>query len=412
MSPEVVAARSAIESLRSGVPSRHAVAQLGTTQTEIKVRFDQALDAVANGRAARPLVVAASFGGGKTHLLHYLQSVAERERFVTGYLVVSPEMPLGNGHVVLKALAESARAPGRTGKALRALTTDLRTETAAFGDLRRWAQVAPVADRFRALLHLYEACVGDDLLRAQILDDFEGKPLLKTLIRQKLREIGEAASYDLRGPRNALLAHDRIRLYARFVRACGCRGLVVLFDELERVAKFSVKQRIAAYQEMGWWREVAEEEGSGILPVFAMTRGFVEETVTGGTRDEQRFPPTAPGFTPDERDQQALTGIALLKEPYRCLLELPGPEQMEQVKYRIQSIYEQAYRTQPPALAEKRQDVLTSVRSEIRRWITQWDLHRYYPEYAPQVEADAIQFDTSPIADEALPPDDEEESAP
>jgi len=413
MDLNVVEARSAIESLRSGVPSRHAVAQLGTTQSDIKERFVEALHALKSGEAARPLVVSANFGGGKSHLLNYLRTLAERERFVTSYVVVSPEMPLGNAHLVLKAIAENAKAPDRVGKALRALTSDQRTDTAAFADLRLWARgETTLDDRFRALLHLYEASVGDDEFRLRILDDFEGKPLLKTLVRQKLKEIGELGGYDLRAsPRNPLLAHDRIRLYARFVRACGCHGLIVLFDELERVAKFSIRQRLLAYEEMGWWKEAAEQAGSAVLPVFAVTRNFKEETVTGGTRDEQRFQSSVLGYAQDERDQRALAGIALFKDPYYFSLEPPDPEQMEEIKYRLKNIYEQAYGITVPILPPDRQDVSTTVRSEIRRWITQWDLHRHYPQYAARIETGEITFDASEIADDTLPPDDDEDES-
>jgi hypothetical protein len=389
MSPEMVLARSAIESLRSGVPSRHAVTQLGTTQQEIKTQFDAALDALTEGRVVQPIVIVANFGAGKSHLLEYLQSVAAQQQFVTSYVVVSPEMPLGNAHGVLKALAESAQAPERLGKALHALAFDFNTTSQEFARLRLWAREADIQDRFRALLHLYEEFRADQEFRIQILEDFEGKPLLKTTIRQRLKELGELAAYDLGSPRNAFLAHDRIRLLAQFYRACRCKGLVVLFDELERIAKFSLNQRIAAYRELGWWAEVAAQAGSAILPVFAMTDNFLDEVVFGGKSDVQRFVSSVLG-SQDERDQQATQGIELLRKhsPLRS-----APEHDEEIKYRIKSLYELAYGVRVPALPKEGQDVRTTIRSEIRRWITLWDLHRYYPEYAPQVEEESLTFD-------------------
>jgi hypothetical protein len=123
MTPEVVQARSAIESLRSGVPSRDAVRQLGTTQHDVRERFEESLDAIARGGAASPLILSATFGAGKTHLLEYLQTLAEQEGFVTSYVVISPEMPLGNAQLVVKSLSETARPrtdrPGASGGRLR-----------------------------------------------------------------------------------------------------------------------------------------------------------------------------------------------------------------------------------------------------------------------------------------------------
>ncbi|MGI4789550.1 MAG: BREX system ATP-binding domain-containing protein [Janthinobacterium lividum] len=388
MNAEVVTARSAIESLRSGVPSRHAAARLGTTQRDIQEQFQTALSAAGQGIGAAPLVISANFGAGKSHLLGYLASLAERENFVTSYVVISPEMPLGYGHLVLKAIAETAHAPNRTGKALPTLMADLPTASVEYQQLRDWARESKITDRFNALLTLYQEFRAEGELRSQILLDFEGKPLLKTLIRKHLKEIGQAADYDLSTPANPLLAHDRIRLLAQAYRAGGCRGLVVLFDEVERIAKFSLKQRIAAYKELDWWRQAAEAENSFLLPVFATARGFLEETVTGGTRDAARFVPGESGYG----------GIDLLKQ--FLLLDAPTREEEEDIKYRVKGLYEEAYGIGVPALP--RTDVRTSIRSEIRRWIAQWDILRFYPDYRPQMIEDTMQFDSSAIADEDL----------
>ncbi len=404
MSPEMMLARSAIESLRSGVPSRDAVAQLGTTQRDVKERFEEAMDAIAEGQGVGPLLISATFGAGKTHLLEYLQTLAEQEGFVTSYAVISPEMPLGNGHLVVKTLSEAARAPGQTGKALRALAAGLKTDSDAYRDLLAWARDANIDDRFRALLHLYEAFRADEEFRVQILNDFEGRPLLKTMIKNRLKQINEAAAYDLSGPRNAMLAHDRIRLLAQFFRACDCKGWVILFDEMERVAKFSLNQRLAAYSELGWWRRAAELAGSALLPVFTTASGFAAESVTGGTHDELRL--AGSGHTEDERDQLARYGIELLKAPFR--LESPTPEQEEEIKYRVKAIYESAYDTPVSDLPEMRRDVRTSIRSEIRRWITLWDLHRYYPSYRAEVAVEALPFDPTAISDADIVAEDED----
>ena len=406
MSPEVVEARSAIESLRSGVPSRDVVAQLGTTQHDVRERFQEGLDALAAGEGTSPIVISATFGAGKTHLLNYLQALAEREGFVTSYAVISPEMPLGNAHLAVKALSEAAVAPGQTGKAMRALAAGLRTDSEAYKELQNWARNATIDDRFRALLHLYESFRADEEFRVQILNDFEGRAILKTILKNRLKQISQSAAYDLSGPRNAFLAHDRIRLLAQFFRASGCKGWVILFDEMERVGKFSLNQRLAAYSELGWWREAAEQVGSALLPIFTTASGFVSEAITGGTHDEQRL--SSGGFAQDERDQYARRGIDMLKAPFR--LVSPTREQEAEIEYRVKSIYEAAYGGTVPELPRARGDVRTSIRSEMRRWITLWDLHRYYPAYRPEVSVGEIHFDPTAIADTDIAPDEEDEA--
>lgn len=403
MNPEVVEARSAIESLRSGVPNRNVVAQLGTTQQDVKERFEESLDAIAEGKGVSPIVISATFGAGKTHLLNYLQTIAEREGFVTSCAIISPEMPLGNAHLVVKALCDAAHAPNQNGKALRALATGLKTDSDAYLHLQDWAKTASIDDRFRGLLRLYEAYRADEEFRVEILNDLEGRPILKTILKNRLKQINEAAAYDLNGPKNPLLAHDRIRLLAQFFHACGCKGWVVLFDELERVSKFSFGQRLAAYSELGWWREAAEQNGSRILPIFTTASGFVAESVTGGTCDEQRL--ASSGFSQDERDRLAKVGIELLKSPFR-LSSLTLDQEVE-ILYRVKSVYERAYGVTVAPFTETRRDVRTSIRSELRRWITLWDIQRYYPNYQASVAVDDLHFDTTNIADTDIIQEDE-----
>lgn len=411
MNPEAVAARRAIESLRSGVPSRYAVAQLGTTQFEIKLRFQEDLDSLVEGKSVAPLVIAANFGAGKTHLLEYLQTLAERMNCVTSYVVVSPEMPLGNAHGVLKAIVESSRAPGRTGKALRALFADFSTASPEYAGVREWARTAGLQDSFNAVLHLYAEFRADESFRAQLLEDIEGKVLPKTILKGRLKEIGQAAAYDLgrmQGSRKSPeLAHQRIRLLAQLYRAAGCHGVVILFDELERIAKFSLKQRAAAYQELAWWQQAAQRTGGAILPVFAMTEEFLDSYITGGKRDAQKFVSAALGQAVDEREEHASRGIDLLTS--YALLSSPDSRQIEEIKYRVKALYETAYGA-PVCAVDTRAD-RTSIRSEIRRWITLWDLQRYDPDYVPQIREEALRFDESEISDETLSTGDEEGGA-
>ncbi len=392
--------RAAIEGLRSGVPSRHAVAQLGTTQTAIREAFELAMTAVEQGESGRALVVRANFGFGKTHLLEYLQSVADARNFVTSYVVAGPEMPLGSGHVVLKSLAENARAPQRTGKALRALASELRPHSPQFAELRSWADdLEGLSDRFRAMLHLYEEFTSDPEFLVGILGDFEGKPVAKTVLNQKLKELNAAAAYDLKGgPRNQALAHDRIQVFAQMLRACGSHGLVVLIDEVERIAHFSKKQRLAAYEELGWWARVARQPGSRILPVLAMTSTFATSVVY---EDEQRLVGPQKGlFGGDERDELAREGIQLLKDGLP--LTEPTEAEVESMRYRIKALYQEAYRMAVPDYPDDHYERTTPIRQRIRRWITQWDLHRFYPEEAPEIEVEDVVFDEREIGDDEL----------
>lgn len=401
MNEEQVEARGAIEALRSGVPSRHAVRRLGTTQEEIDAEFERRLDEVEAGGCVEPLVFSANFGAGKSHLLNHLSVRAADRRFVHAYLVVSPETPPGNPHLVLKAIADAAEAPGREGPALEALTSDLHTDSKRYADLRLWVRDAGLNDRFAAILLLYEEFAADEEFRLSLLRDLQGDPVKVMDLRQRLKEIKQASGFDLRGQKQALLAHDRIRLLARFFRMCTGKGLVVFFDEMERLAVFPSKQRHAAWQELGWWRQLAQEEGSGIVPVFAIASGLLDgptKTDTDSFRDGAKA-----GQSADEQ-RLALAGIEMLERP--LWLGTPTAEQRQSIELRVKSLYEEAYGVQTAPL-EARRDVATTIRSEIRRWITLWDMQRYYPQYEASLVERELLLGASEIPETAFASDDE-----
>jgi hypothetical protein len=399
---EQVHARSAVEALRSGVPSPLAVRQLGTTQDHIRDLFDERMDAVEDGRAIGPLVISADFGAGKSHLLNYLRARAADRGFVTTLAVVSPEMPLGNAHVVLKAIAEGAAAPGRAGEAATALASELRTGSEGFAELRRWSRNAGIDERFTALLHLFEELRADEEFRSRIIGDFEGRPISLTEIRQQIKEIGQAAAYALKGRdrKNALLAHDRIRLLAQLYRTCGCKGWVVLFDELERMSVFTIKQRLVCWDELGWWRQAAQEAGTALIPVFA---GVIPALIDKAVLDRPRFESQTRLVDGDSRDERCLDGIDMVVQRPE-ILSRPTAQQKEAIKYRVKEIYERAYGVQMPDVPG-REDVVQTIRSEIRRWITRWDLHRLDPGYQASIDEERIETDTREVPDEMMPSD-------
>ncbi len=396
-------ARGALEALRSGVPSRHAVEQLGTTQAHIRTQFESSLAAIASGEAVKPLVLSATFGGGKSHLLNYLKTLAASQGFVTSIVVVGPEMPLGMPHVVLKAIADAAEAPGRTGRAIRELSSDLSTGSSDFAELRLWAREAGLEPRFPALLHLFEEFRADEEFRQRILGDFEGNPIPLREIRARLKDLGQAAGYALKATKNALLAHDRIRLLAHYFRACRCKGWVILFDELERFPEFAVKQRLAAWVELGWWEHLANSTSSAILPVFAIASGHIDEAIT---KDAPSFRASASDADIQEREDFGRRGIALLNSATRILS--PTREQDEQILFKVKAIYEEAYGVTVAGSLARKPGTSSTIRSEIRRWITNWDLQRYYPDYTPAMTEENVEFDSSEIGDHVMAHDDEE----
>src|ERR1039458_9218445 len=118
LSQDLVATRRAIEAVRSGVPSRDAVAVLGSGQPEAEDRFTALLEQVAERTAPEAgspgLLLGGGFGAGKSHLLTHLGHLAASSGFVVSTVVISKETPLHDPAKVFRAAVESAVAPDRS----------------------------------------------------------------------------------------------------------------------------------------------------------------------------------------------------------------------------------------------------------------------------------------------------------
>jgi hypothetical protein len=381
----------------------HAVDEIGTTHSAVDGQFRAALENVKAGQGADPIGFSARFGSGKTHLLEYLQGVAIRAGFVTSRVVVSPEMPPGNPVAVLKEVAQSATAPGLTGDALRELGASAHADSSAFAAMQSWALDAKIDDRFRAILHIYDELWADEELRVRILEDVSGKPMTKSEIGRKLKEMNQSAGYVLKGgPKNSLLAHDRLQVFARLCVAFGASGFVVLVDELERLATFTFQQRLAAYGEIAWWCDAASRPGSFILPVFTMVEATVRETLR---KDRMRLSPGHNSSFSDDRDNQIRRGLDLIEKISDTVLRDPTPEQIEDLKYRLYQLYRRAY----PAFEGQMPPTgtaVSSLRAHVRQWITYWDLARFYPDAVSHLVTGDVEHDMTEVPDSDLIGDD------
>ena len=88
-------------------------------------------------------------------------------------------------------------------------------------------------------------------------------------------------------------------------------------------------------------------------------------------------------------------------------LEPPTPGQEKELRLRIKSIYEKAYGISIPSMSASSTDVTRTIRSQIRRWITEWDLLRYDPAYQPDIAAEEVKFSEEEIPDAELQTDDD-----
>jgi len=221
----VVAARRAIEALRSGVPSRDAVAATGSGQVALEDRFALLTEAAAAGRPGG-LLIGGGFGSGKSHLLEHLGRLALDAGFAVSRVVISKETPLFDPAKVFAAAVESAVVADRPRPALVEAAAALDVDGRPFAELLRWAATpgAELNERFAATLVQFARARQTDAAWANTLVRFwSGDPINAAELRRAMKQSGEVRPV-LSPVSVKELALQRWRFAPRLLAAAGSRG--------------------------------------------------------------------------------------------------------------------------------------------------------------------------------------------
>lgn len=395
-----IACRRAIEAVRSGVPNRDAVRALGCGQAGAERRFKDQLANVATaaqqGRQSPGFLVEGRFGTGKSHLLEFLQHLALEAGFVCSRVVISKETPLYDLHKVFLAAMESAIAPGLQGHALQEIAHRLDTRGDAHAKLYQWANSpqSGLASVFPATLLVHERLNNGPELVEEVTNFWAGQKLSIQRVRQGLKLIGAADSFQVRAVPLRDLAPQRFAFVTRLMTVAGFAGWVILFDEVELVGRYSLLQRGRSYAEIARWLGRSEtQQVPGLTAVLAISDDFAPVIL-----DEKGDKFTiGPRLREKGGDHEAMAARAELGmraiEREAVTLEMPGQEVLAATYRKLREIYMTAYSWEPPeqgmpSLADK------SMRVHVRRWINEWDIQRIY-RAVPETEVEQIVTDYS-----------------
>lgn len=397
--------RRAIEALRAGVPNQDAVQALGSSQAELERKFRGQLKAAREdfspGKQAGGTLIAGDFGTGKSHLLEYFKHIALAENYVCSKIVISKETPLHNPAKLYRAAIEAATVPGRRGAGLTEIVTRLDFKSAAYAEFYRWAHAAAgISPRFPATTYLYEYAKGDEEIRDRIIRFWSGDPINTSELHRYLRDMGEAATYKLDKASASELALQRYLFTPRLMVAAGYSGWVLLIDEAELIGRYSLKQRARSYAELA--RLMGKLEGSsfpGLTCVFTMSADF-ESVVLDYRNDEEKIPSKFQGagnHADSLLASQAERGMQLIRREKMPLARL-SPAAIRDTFKKVHAVYGAAYGWEPP-LDYSPPDITDRIRRHIKRWITEWDLVRLFPDYKPEIEVTELKQDYEEMPD-------------
>ncbi|MYE01574.1 MAG: hypothetical protein F4Y03_09885 [Alphaproteobacteria bacterium] len=399
-----VVSRRAIEALRSGVPNRDAVRELGSSQPEAEQQFIDILErSTGFGRPlppARGMLVSGDFGAGKSHLLAHFEQLALSRNFVSSRVVISKETPLYDLGKVFVSAVENGKIPGRNGRFMEELSLALKPGTENYdlfsGAIAKAALDGDMSMVFPATRIVHERSQDQDIIN-EIESFWAGDRIAVASVRKGLRSIGEAQNYRFSAPKAAELPLQRLRFAAELIRGAGYAGWVIFLDEIELIGNYSILQRGRSYAEIAHWMGRAPETNrSGLISVGAVTGDFVPAVIDAdGKQDGDKIVPRLRESARYENlAGPAEGGMEVLKREVFALQPV-GDTDVAATLEKLREIYAKAYNWHPPSasVASETAGYMNQMRYKVRSAINEWDLLRLRPGYRPDIEAREFQHD-------------------
>jgi len=294
-------ARTAIEHLRSGIPSRLVSARYSMGHEAILTRVAHDMDCLEKAEPSRHLcILRAPYGEGKSHMLHAIWNEAVRRRWVVSWATLSRETPFDKLGTVYRKMIENTFLPGAAQPGLRRLVEAIKPNSPAGDALFNLAGSELHPKLSIVMRNIIEGAGTDSLdgLYRDLSGDFLTAPDLKGIHRLNFHEPAKFPPF-----RKQTDVFDYFRLMDHLAYQYGRGGWLILLDELELVGKLGSKARARAYAnlltfnrgalrhtyvvcalaDIYYGQVIAAREEAGRLPQWLEDRG--ENDLATATRD-------------------------------------------------------------------------------------------------------------------------------
>jgi hypothetical protein len=163
---------------------------------------------------------------------------------------------------------------------------------------------------------------------------------------------------------------------------------VLLLDEVELIGRYSLLQRAKSYGELARWLGwLKGEQYPGLVTVAAITEDFDAAVLV----DKDDYSSIRQKLEDKGREEyrviaaRAETGMRIIRRE-ALALEPPDERHLLETYRRLKDVHAKAHGWNPPEIPMAELATTRRIRSHVRRWITQWDLHRLFPDAAVTTE--------------------------
>jgi hypothetical protein len=305
---------------------------------------------LGDGLSAFKLVVGA-YGGGKTHFLLSVRELAFRYGAAVAYVTLNPqESPFDKLEMVYRRVAEALQSPPAT--------AGERPERGLEAFVRRWAQarlgdpedqprrpgMARLTEELTAELAGIESTAYRNALvgacTALARHDEETFSALVQYLKGEGAEKEFLRTHRVFEPLDRSNAFRAIRSLARFVRLAGHPGLVLLFDEAERMVSLSgSRNQRAAVDNL---RQFIDECGGSLLEGVLLFYAVPREDLLFGSGSGAVYEALRQRLSGTFRDVNP-TGVKIDLEQ----MGLPPTRFLEALAGRLAALYDRAFDDAP-----------------------------------------------------------------
>ena len=339
-------ARHIIEALRSGIPSRTVGEYFSEARPGMLKRIGDKLEEVRETGRSDGMIFTGRYGEGKTHLLNTAFNMASSANMAVSILSLGKESPMDKPYLLYQKLAANTYLPGASQPGFLSRLEELTQGSTISGELLAYTAKELETDKLYFLLRALFGTQDEDE-RSAFLADLTGEFVSGATIKRSYRRItGKPAKFSQSFSKTKH-GMDYFYFLSHLLRAFGCDGWLLLFDEAELLGRLGKKARAKSYANMHLFlHPTAKLEG--VFSLFAFSSSYGEDVIEKKHEAEDLEKSFADA--PEQQKAAQATLNAILNAPELAPLTR---EETVRVLDSIREFHARAYEWDPQVTAER-----------------------------------------------------------
>ncbi|MCH3918552.1 MAG: ATP-binding protein [Spirochaetia bacterium] len=273
-------ARTIIEALRSGIPSRAVGKYFAQARPRVLADIEHDITMVGKTGQSSGKIISGKYGEGKTHLLNTIFNYAHDNNMVVSMISLSKETPFNKLYDIYRKLMANTYLPGKKQPGfIHVFQEKLTLNSNISSNMLLYCLERLDTDRLFFLLKDY-IHTNDMDEKALLQSDLEGDFIPNTMVKSiYFRVFNQRAKFKVNFVKSRHY-QDYYYLMSNLFKNLGYDGWVILFDETELLGRLGNKTRMDAYRNMGRFLFPADSLES-VYTLFAISSSYVEDVIEG-----------------------------------------------------------------------------------------------------------------------------------